>query len=48
MIDDADNLEDALDREGRNLTQQRMDAEGVGDRPVDVEPPTSEEREPGP
>jgi hypothetical protein len=35
-VENADNLEDALDAEGRNLTQQRMDAEGVEDRPVDV------------
>jgi MYXO-CTERM domain-containing protein len=35
-IENADNLEDALDEQGRNLTQQRMDAEGVEDRPVDV------------
>ena len=35
-IENAENLEDALDEEGRNLTQQRMDAEGVEDRPVDV------------
>jgi hypothetical protein len=31
-----DNLEDAIDDEGRNPTQQRMDDEGVEDRPVDL------------
>ena len=35
-IENEDNLEDALDEQGRNVTQQRMDAEGVEDRPVDV------------
>ena len=47
-IENADNLEDAIDEQGRNLTQQRMDADGVGDRPVGGEPPGSEERGPGP
>jgi hypothetical protein len=36
-IENADNLEDALDEQGRNVTQQRMDADGVEDRPVDVD-----------
>jgi hypothetical protein len=36
-IENADNLEDALDEEGRNVTQQRMDAEGVEDVPVDLD-----------
>jgi hypothetical protein len=36
-IENADNLEDALDEEGRNPTQQRMDAEGVEDVPVDLD-----------
>jgi hypothetical protein len=36
-IENADNLEDALDEEGRNPTQQRMDEEGVEDRPLDFE-----------
>jgi hypothetical protein len=36
-VENADNLEDALDEQGRNLTQQRMDAEGVEDRPVDID-----------
>ena len=36
MNEDTDNLEDTIDSEGRNLTQQRMDEAGVEDRPVDV------------
>jgi hypothetical protein len=36
-IENAENLEDALDEEGRNPTQQRMDAEGVEDVPVDFD-----------
>jgi hypothetical protein len=35
----TDNLEDAIDEEGRNLTQQRIDAEGAEDRPVDADWP---------
>jgi hypothetical protein len=36
-LDEGDrNLEDPIDDEGRNATQQRMDAEGVEERPVDV------------
>jgi hypothetical protein len=30
------NREDGIDDEGRNATQQRMDAEGIEERPVDV------------
>jgi hypothetical protein len=36
-IESADNLEGAVDDEGRNLTQRRMDEDGVEDRPVDVD-----------
>jgi hypothetical protein len=32
-----DNLEDEVDEEGRNVTQQRLDEEGVEGRPVDVD-----------
>jgi hypothetical protein len=32
-----ENLEDEVDEEGRNLTQQRLDEEGPSDRPVDVD-----------
>jgi hypothetical protein len=37
--EDTDNLEGAIDPEGRNITQQRMDEAGVEDRPVDVAQP---------
>jgi hypothetical protein len=38
VVDEPEeNLEDAIDDEGRNPTQQRMDDDGVEDRPVDVE-----------
>jgi hypothetical protein len=32
-----ENLEDDVDEEGRNLTQQRLDEEGVEARRVDVD-----------
>lgn len=35
-MDEHENLEDQIDDEGRNLTQQRMDEEGGGDEPVDM------------
>ena len=36
-LDEGDrNLEDQIDEQGRNPTQQRMDADGVEERPVDV------------
>jgi hypothetical protein len=41
MSDDYDeryeNLEDEVDEEGRNVTQQRVDEEGLEARPVDVD-----------
>ena len=43
-VENADNLEDAIDEQGRNPTQQRMDAEGVEDRPVDVDDRASDSR----
>jgi hypothetical protein len=41
--EDTDNLEETIDSEGRNLTQQRMDEAGVEDRPVDVVQPSPDE-----
>jgi hypothetical protein len=32
-----ENLEEAIDEEGRNVTQQRLDEEGLEERPVDVD-----------
>jgi hypothetical protein len=44
--EDTDNLEDTIDSEGRNLTQQRMDEAGVEDRPVGVVQPSPDETAP--
>jgi hypothetical protein len=35
-MDEPDNLENEIDEQGRNLTQQRIDEEGAGDAPVDA------------
>jgi hypothetical protein len=34
---EVENGEEAIDEDGRNLTQQRLDEEGVEPTPVDVE-----------
>jgi hypothetical protein len=35
-MSEAGNGEEAIDDEGRNQTQQRLDREGAEDRPADV------------
>jgi Uma2 family endonuclease len=44
--EDTDNVQDTIDSEGRNLTQQRMDEAGVEDRPVDFVRPSPGETVP--
>ena len=42
---EIENGEEAIDESGRNLTQQRMDEEGVEDVPVDSDWQTDGEAE---